>query len=148
MGVRNQQGKAGGDGFESCAHGGGGGRFGAFGFFFSFILDSDEWISDAFADRKQCINRGLGRKHLLGGFSVERGYFSAMSKIEEIEQAVEQLPLKDFAKLAVWVDQRRRQLEIIQPAADTCQVVVRDHSAFLNSYAPQDEGLYDDAAAR
>jgi hypothetical protein len=22
------------------------------------------------------------------------------------------------------------------------------HSAFLNSYAPQDEGLYDDAAAR
>jgi hypothetical protein len=25
------------------------------------------------------------------------------------------------------------------------QAVVRDHSAFLNSYAPQDEGLYDDA---
>ena len=64
-----------------------------------------------------------------------------MSKIEEIEQAVEQLPLTDFVKLAVWVDQRRHQLEI--PPA-----VVRDHSAFLNSYAPQDEGLYDDAAAR
>jgi hypothetical protein len=25
---------------------------------------------------------------------------------------------------------------------------VRDHSAFLNGYAPEDEGLYDDYAAR
>lgn len=25
--------------------------------------------------------------------------------------------------------------------------VVRDHSAFLNSYAPEDEGLYDDYSA-
>jgi hypothetical protein len=71
-----------------------------------------------------------------------------MSKIEEIEQAVEQLPLKDFAKLAVWVDRRRQQLEIMEPADDKNQAAVRDHSAFLNSYAPQDEGLYDDAAAR
>ena len=71
-----------------------------------------------------------------------------MSKIEEIEQAVEQLPLTDFVKLAVWVDQRRQQLEIAPSATDKSRVVVRDHSAFLNSYAPQDEGLYDDAAAR
>jgi hypothetical protein len=71
-----------------------------------------------------------------------------MSKIEEIEHAVEQLPLKDFVKLAVWVDQRRQQLEISPQANDKSQVVVRNHSAFLNSYAPQDEGLYDDAAAR
>jgi hypothetical protein len=71
-----------------------------------------------------------------------------MSKIEEIEQAVEQLPLKDFAKLAVWVEQRRQQLQMIQPATDKSQTAVGDHSAFLNSYAPQDEGLYDDAAAR
>ncbi len=71
-----------------------------------------------------------------------------MSKIEEIEQAVERLPLKEFAMLAVWVDRRRRQLEIPEPATDKCQAAVRDHSAFLNSYAPQDEGLYDDAAAR
>jgi hypothetical protein len=27
-------------------------------------------------------------------------------------------------------------------------MVVRDHSAFLNSYAIQDEGLYDDAQTR
>jgi hypothetical protein len=80
-------------------------------------------------------------------FSTERGYFSAMSKIEEIEHAVEQLPLNDFAKLAVWVDQRRRQLEIFPSATDKTRGAARDHSAFLNSYAPQDEGLYDDAAA-
>jgi hypothetical protein len=71
-----------------------------------------------------------------------------MSKIEEIEHAVEQLPLTDFVKLAVWVDQRRQQLEISPSATDEGRVVERDHSAFLNSYAPQDEGLYDDAPAR
>jgi len=41
-----------------------------------------------------------------------------MSKIEEIEQAVAQLPVKDFVKLAIWVDQRRRQLESSQSVAD------------------------------
>jgi hypothetical protein len=71
-----------------------------------------------------------------------------VSKIEEIEHAVEQLPLRDFVKLAVWVDRRRQQLEGIEPATDKSQAVVRDHSAFLSGYAPQDEGLYDDAAAR
>jgi hypothetical protein len=71
-----------------------------------------------------------------------------MSKIEEIEQAVEQLPLTDFVKLAVWVDQRRQQLEVSPSAAGNDQVALRDHSAFLNSYTPQDEGLYDDAIAR
>lgn len=71
-----------------------------------------------------------------------------MSKIEEIEHAVEQLPLNEFAKLAAWVDQRRQQLQMIGPATDKSHAAARDHSAFLNSYAPQDEGLYDDAAAR
>jgi len=71
-----------------------------------------------------------------------------MSNIEEIEQAVEQLPLSDFAKLAVWVDRRRQQLEVTEPAAGKSPAPLRDHSAFLNSYAPQDEGLYDDAEAR
>ncbi len=71
-----------------------------------------------------------------------------MSKIDEIEHAVEQLPLKDFVELAVWVDRRRQQLEVFPPTADKGQTPVRDHSAFLNSYAPQDEGLYDDASAR
>ena len=71
-----------------------------------------------------------------------------MSKIEEIEQAVEQLPLRDFAKLAVWIDQRRQQLQMIQPTSEKSPTVMRDHSAFLSSYVPQDEGLYDDVAAR
>jgi hypothetical protein len=71
-----------------------------------------------------------------------------MSKIEEIEQAVEQLPLGDFVRLAVWVDQRRQQLENSRSVGDRSQGVLRNHSAFLKSYAPQDEGLYDDAAAR
>ena len=59
-----------------------------------------------------------------------------MSKVEEIEQAVEQLPPKDFSRLVAWIDRKRQNQ------------VVRDHSAFLNSYAPGDEGLYDDAATR
>ena len=69
-----------------------------------------------------------------------------MSNIEEIEQAVEKLPIQDFVRLAAWVDQRRQQLEVV-PAANGC-MAARDHSAFLNSYAPQDEGLYDDTPAR
>jgi len=68
--------------------------------------------------------------------------------VPQIEQAVEQLPLADFVKLAVWVDQRRQQLEISPSATDKRQAVLRDRSAFLNSYAPEDEGLYDDAATR
>jgi len=57
-----------------------------------------------------------------------------MSKLEEIEQLIEQLPAENFAELAAWMQQRA--------------AAIRNHSAFLNSYAPQDEGLYDDAVAR
>ena len=35
----------------------------------------------------------------------------------------------------------------IRPA-DASHAVLRDHAAFLNSYAPEDEGLYDDYSAR
>ena len=62
--------------------------------------------------------------------------FLTMSKIEEIERAVEQLAPEDFSKLVAWIDQKRQNSG------------GRDHSAFLNSYAPEDEGLYDDAATR
>ena len=65
-----------------------------------------------------------------------RLYLFIMSKVEEIEHAVEQLPPKDFSRLVAWIDRKRQT----QPA--------RDHSAFLNSYAPGDDGLYDDAATR
>jgi hypothetical protein len=70
-----------------------------------------------------------------------------MSNIEEIELAVEKLPLKEFVKLAAWVDRRRQQLEVSPPVNDNRPTAARDHSAFLNSYVPEDEGLYDDAAA-
>ena len=70
-----------------------------------------------------------------------------MSNIEEIEQAVEKLPIQDFVRLAAWVDQRFQQLEVVPSAATKGCMAARDHSAFLNSYAPQDEGLYDDTAA-
>jgi predicted nucleotidyltransferase len=59
-----------------------------------------------------------------------------MSRVQEIENAVEQLPPEDFSELAAWIDRKR---EIHN---------TRDHGAFLNSYAPGDEGLYDDAATR
>ena len=62
---------------------------------------------------------------------------------------MEQNTLTDFVKLAVWVDQRAvGSLKSLRRRTGKSHVVVRDHSAFLNSYAPQDEGLYDDAAAR
>ncbi|HEV2331292.1 MAG TPA: hypothetical protein VGY56_21120 [Verrucomicrobiae bacterium] len=67
-----------------------------------------------------------------------------MSKIEEIEQAAEKLPLADFVKLARWVDKRRQQLDIPRIATEPNRTVIRDHGAFLNSYAPEDEELYDD----
>lgn len=65
-----------------------------------------------------------------------------MSKIEEIEQAIESLPLTDFVKLAVWIDQYRQQLGITPQTGDNVRASWRDRTAFLNSYAPQDEGLY------
>jgi hypothetical protein len=68
-----------------------------------------------------------------------------VSRIEEIERAVAQLPLTDFVKLATWVERRRQELKIVSPAIDNHDTIVRDHTAFLNSYCQQDEGLYDDA---
>jgi hypothetical protein len=62
-----------------------------------------------------------------------------VSKIEEIERAIERLPIGDFVQFANWFDQRRQELSKSSSAP-------RDHTAFLNSYAPEDEGLYDDAA--
>jgi len=70
-----------------------------------------------------------------------------MSNIEEIERAAEKLPLEEFVRLAAWVERRREQLRISPAVNDSDAIAARDHSAFLNSYAPQDEGLYDDAAA-
>jgi hypothetical protein len=41
-----------------------------------------------------------------------------------------------------------RWLIIIRPSTLETTSLLRDHRAFLNSYAPEDEGLYDDYASR
>ena len=68
-----------------------------------------------------------------------------MSRVEEIERVIEQLPNEDFEKLSHRRAQRR--LERAQKG-DQAPLVLRDHSAFLNSYTPEDEDLYDDATPR
>ncbi len=40
-----------------------------------------------------------------------------------------------------------RWLITVQPAGKARKTSRRDHSAFLRSYAPEDEGLYDNAAS-
>jgi hypothetical protein len=65
---------------------------------------------------------------------MKRRKFCNVSKIQEIEQLIEQLPAENFAELAEWMQRRA--------------TAIRDHGAFLKSYAPTDEGLYDDAVAR
>lgn len=40
-----------------------------------------------------------------------------------------------------------RWIIIIQPATPA-PIAIRDHTAFLMSYAPEDEGLYDDYPSR
>lgn len=79
-----------------------------------------------------------------------------MSKVEEIERAAGQLPLKDLAELSARIDRIRWELEMAELAKGktlsstpmTSRLIVRDHTAFLNSFSPEDEGLYGDAAAR
>ncbi len=71
------------------------------------------------------------------------------TKLTELTYDVELLPgeplllPKDAAKIVGpghW-------LVSIRPANAVGTGVVRDHTAFLNSYAPEDEGLYDDCSA-
>ena len=68
-----------------------------------------------------------------------------MSKIEEIERVIERLTAEDFKKLSAWMAQRGG---VSGQPAKPAPLVFRDHSAFLNSYTPEDEGLYDDAQSR
>jgi hypothetical protein len=72
----------------------------------------------------------------------------SVSKVEEIERIIEQLPLEDFEKLSAWVEQRRRARMAIHPRSASGTTAIRDHGAFLNGYSPEDEGIYDDASGR
>lgn len=69
-----------------------------------------------------------------------------MSTIEEIARVIEKLPPADFERLSAWMAQRQRSSFSGQFAR--VDGPLRDHAAFLNSYAPEDEGLYDHAASR
>ena len=68
-----------------------------------------------------------------------------MSRVEELERVIEQLPREDFEKLSTWMAQRCAERG---PGHRQAPTALRDHAAFLNSYTPEDEGLYDDAAGR
>ena len=68
-----------------------------------------------------------------------------MSKIEELERVIERLPAEDFEKLSAWMARRG---EVSGQQAKPAPLVFCEHSAFLNSYTPKDEGLYDDAQSR
>ena len=62
-----------------------------------------------------------------------------MIDLAKIEQVIEQLPDENLAQLAAWLDDKCRERGIFG---------TRDHSAFLSSYAPGDEGLYDEPTTR
>ena len=66
-----------------------------------------------------------------------------MNAVEQIERMIEQLPTEDFKKLSAWMDRRRPVHSAGQSESEP--LLLRDHQAFLNSYTPEDEGLYDDA---
>jgi len=87
----------------------------------------------------------LGWTGLLLVARSEVDYVGAVSRVEEIERVIEQLPREDFEKLSTWMAQRcaERGRE-----AGPAPPAFRDHRAFLNSYTTEDEGLYDDAAGR
>ena len=69
-----------------------------------------------------------------------------MNTVEEIEQVIAQLAPEEFGRLSSWIAQRNALAQPDQPSTPTGPR--RDHSAFLNSYAPEDEGLYDHATGR
>jgi hypothetical protein len=69
-----------------------------------------------------------------------------MNTVEELERVIERLPPEDFRRLSDWMAQRRASCGQEHPTQHA--QAFRDHSAFLNSYGPEDEGLYDDAPSR
>ncbi|PYJ79002.1 MAG: hypothetical protein DME22_26035 [Verrucomicrobia bacterium] len=73
---------------------------------------------------------------------------STVNAVEQIERAIEQLPAEDLEKLFAWIEQRRRARSAPCPTPAGTPPVFRDHQGFLNSYGPEDEGLYDNAASR
>jgi hypothetical protein len=69
-----------------------------------------------------------------------------VNTVEDIEWVIEKLPPQDFARLSKWMAQR--QPHVPREPGAWASGRFRDHRAFLKSYSPEDEGLYDDAAGR
>ena len=68
-----------------------------------------------------------------------------MSRVEEIEWLIEQLPREDFERLSTWLAQHCAERG---DRGRQTLTAFRDHGAFLNSYTSEDEGLYDNAPSR
>jgi len=68
-----------------------------------------------------------------------------MRTVEEIERAIELLPPQELEKLSRWMAQHSAGVVTKAAAAPFC---FREHSAFLSSYAAEDEGLYSDGEGR
>jgi hypothetical protein len=74
------------------------------------------------------------------------GYRPGMNTLADLEREIEKLAPEEFIRLSEWMAQR--QASLWPASTDAPRGVFRDHRAFLNSYAPEDDGLYDDAASR
>jgi hypothetical protein len=60
--------------------------------------------------------------------------------IEQINQKLPQVPESVLQEVLVILNSTQNNKELSELEIDE----IRDHSAFLNGYAPEDEGLYDD----
>ena len=67
-----------------------------------------------------------------------------MTTVEKTERVIEKLPPEDFGRLSAWMVHRWEPPAPEPPAQPA--VPLYNHSAFLGSCAPEDEGLYDHAA--
>ncbi len=64
--------------------------------------------------------------------------------LNSIEQITRLLPQASESVLQeVWMI-LNTAAKHLEPASESEKTVIRNHSAFLNGYAPEDEGLYDD----
>ena len=68
-----------------------------------------------------------------------------MTKLEEIQRIIDELPAKDFEKLSAWMEQKLCAGKGNYPKLAAQVAAIRNHNAFLNGYSPLDEGIYDDA---
>jgi hypothetical protein len=64
-----------------------------------------------------------------------------LNSIEQITQLLPQASESVLQEVWMILNTAAKNKE---PASDAETTLIRNHSAFLNGYAPEDEGLYDD----